>query len=185
MAAPYDPRQQNYNKFTEYPLTSYNIIKYLMDNENSLWKILKYSDANAWNKPDLSIDEKSGMIYNGLANETDYRVFMDIGQDNSWTIEACFLRISTGILLPSNYVYGHLTIVCELFTHYKINHMSNYTTRLDFATQRLLQILNGADVEGVGRLYFDEKASSQARSFPMGTIPYKGRATIFCNHSLG
>jgi len=45
--------------------------------------------------------------------------------------------------------------------------------------------LNGADIEGVGRLYFDYRASAASRSMPMGAIPYKGRATIMCNYSLG
>lgn len=185
MTAPYNVDQASYNKFETYPLTPYNIVKYLMDNDDQIWKVLNYSDADAWNKPNLTLSQKAGLVYNGLSNETDFRVFLDTGQDNAWTVEACILRISTGMLSPTNYVYGHLSMSCEVYSHYKINHMSNYITRLDFITQRLLEVLNGAEIDGVGKLYFDAKASSQAKSFPIGAIPYKGRVTIFCNHNLG
>ena len=184
-SAPYDTKQHEYNKFKQYPLTSYNIFQYLMNNEEQLWKILKYSDADAWNRPNLTMAEKASMIYAGQPNETEYRGFLDLGQDNSWTIEACFLRIAPLVLLGSTYVYGHMSIACELYCHYKISTLSNYTSRLDYGTQRILEALNGADISDVGRLYFDTKASSEARSRPMGAIPYKGRVTILCNYYLG
>lgn len=183
--APYDPKQAEYNKFEQYPLTSYNVIKFLMNNEDDLWKVLKYSDPDAWNKPNLSYDEKASLIYIGLPNITDKRVFLDVGQDNSWTIEACFLRVAPATLVPDTYVFGHMSIACEIYSHYKINTMTNYTARTDYATQRVIATLNGADIPDVGRLYFDYKASTQTRSMLIGAIPYKGRTTILCNYYLG
>lgn len=180
-----DATQDTYNKYQQYPLTGYNIAKYLIENEEQLWKILKYSDSDAWKKDDLSHSDKADLIYAGQPNETFYRLFFDSGQDNAWTEEACFLRIATLVLTPSNYVYGYMSISFELYTHYKIATLSNYTTRLDYGTQRIIECLNGADIPDVGRLYFDSRASSQTRSILMGAIPYKGRATIMCNHILG
>jgi hypothetical protein len=177
--------QSSYNKFITFPSTSYNLIKYLMDNEEQLWKILKYNDPNAWNKPNLTHDEKASLIYLGQANETDFRVFMDLGQDNAWLIEACTLRIAPLNLNPQNYVFGHLSIGFEIYSHYKINTMDNYTTRIDYGTQRIIEVFNGADIDGIGRLYFDYKASSSARSVVIGSIPFKGRATVMCNYNLG
>lgn len=183
--APFDPKKAVYNKFTAYPLTSYNIIKYLMNNEEQLWKILKYNDPDAWNKPNLTMEEKSSLIYSGQSDETDFRVFMDVGADNAWTIEACILRISPFNITPQNYIFGYMTISCEIYSHYRINTMTNYTTRIDYGTQRLIETLNGADIPDVGRLYFDYRASTQTKSMVIGAIPYKGRATILCNYYLG
>lgn len=180
-----DIRQESYNKFENLPLISYSIIKYLIDNDDEIWKLLKYNSSDAWNKPVLTKAQKGALVYDGSVNETDYRVFMDVGADNSWTIEACILRISPITAIPSNYVNGILSIGTEIYCHYKINTMSNYQTRIDTITQRLIQILNGADIDNVGRLYFDTKASSVCKSIVIGAIPFKGRATVFCNQTLG
>jgi hypothetical protein len=45
--------------------------------------------------------------------------------------------------------------------------------------------LNGAEIDGVGRLFFDHRASAFSKSILIGSIPYKGRATIMCNYFLG
>ena len=182
--APYDVRQAEYNKYKQYPLTSYNIIKYLIVNEEDLWKILKYNDPDAWNKTNLTLEEKSALVYAGQPNETEFRIFLDVGQSNSWTIEACFLRVAPLVLTPENFVYGYMSIGFELYSHYKVNTMSNYTTRLDYGTQRIIETLNGAEIPDVGRLYFDYKASTQTKSMLIGAIPYKGRLTVLCNYYL-
>ena len=44
----------------------------------------------------------------------------------------------------------------EIFSHYKINHMSNYQTRIDTIAEELLSTFNGADVGGIGLLSFNE-----------------------------
>jgi hypothetical protein len=180
-----DARKDQYNKFSMFPLAPYNVIKYLMANEEELWKILKYQDPDAWNKPDLTLEDKANLVYAGQPNETDYRVFMDSGNDNAWTVEACILRVTNLNLIPNNYVYGSLSIGFQVYSHYKINTMSNYTVRTDYVTQRLIEALNGSDIDGIGRLYFDFKASTLTKSVIIGAIPFKGRATVMCNYALG
>ena len=180
-----DSRKNEYNKFETLPLASYNITKYLMDNEETIWKLLKYSDADAWNKPNLSLGEKAALVYAGQPNETDFRVFNSVGQDNSWTVEACLLRISPATILPNNYVFGYSSIAFEVYCHYKVVTLSNYMNRIDYASQRLIECLNGAEIDGVGRLFFDHRASAFSKSILIGSIPYKGRATIMCNYFLG
>jgi hypothetical protein len=180
-----DARQDQYNKYKTFPLTSYNIIRYLMNNEDDLWKILKYSDPDAWNKPNLTLEEKAALIYAGQPDEENYRVFADVGMDNAWSVQACILRVAPITLLPTNYVYGYVSIGFEVYCHYKANTMSNYMTKIDFGTQRIIETLNGAEIDGVGRLYFDFKASSASKSVVIGSIPFKGRATILCNQDLG
>ena len=180
-----DVRKQSYNKFTQLQNLSYNCISYLIEKEELLWKLLKYNDPDCWNKADLTKEEKGSLIYNGSPEETKYRVFMDIGADNSWLVEACILRVSPLNIIPNNYIYGNVSMSFEIYTHYKINQLSNYTTRIDSATQRIIETMNGAEVEGLGRLYFDRRASGNARSIAIGSIPYKGRATILCNYLSG
>lgn len=177
--------QDSYNKFIQFPSVSYNIIKYLLEHEEQIWKVLYYTDPNAWNKPNLTMQEKTSLIYSGHSEEQNFRVFMDVGQDNSWTVEACILRISPLTLVPQQYVNGYMSVLFEVYSHYKINTMDNYTTRVDYATQRLIEILNGAEIDGIGRIYFDFNASNSSKSVVIGSIPFKGRATIMCNKNLG
>lgn len=179
-----DIRKNQYNKFTNLPILSYNCIKHLIKNEEILWKLLKYNDADCWNKPNLTEAEKGALVYDGSPEETKYRVFMDIAADNSWLVEACILRVSPLNIVPTNYIYGNVSMSFEVYCHYKTNHLSNYMTKIDYATQRIIEVMNGSEVEGLGRLYFDRK-SGNSRSIVIGSIPYKGRATILCNYLTG
>ena len=176
-----DTVKQSYNKFTEFPTISYNVIKYLMNNNEMIWKLLNYNVANAYQESNLTLSQKAGLIFDGLGKETDFRVFQYLGQDDSWTIESCSIRVCPIELVPANYVYGNISLGFEIYCHGKINTLSNYTTRLDTITQQLIETLNGQEVGGIGRLYFDSRASSRCRAQTMGSIPYRGTGLIFCN----
>jgi hypothetical protein len=180
-----DLTQQSYNKFEGLENIPYNCINYMMNNNELIWKLLKYSDPDAWKKADLTTSEKGLLVYDGLKDPTSCRVFMDVGLDDSWLVEACMLRVSVVEAVPTNYVRGNITVGFEIYSHYKINHLSNYTTRLDKLAQQVIEVFNGADIADVGRLYFDARAHRTAKLSTIGMIPYKGKAVVMCNHSLG
>jgi hypothetical protein len=180
-----DTTQESYNKYTTFPNIPYNIISYLMDNNETVWKLLYYTDNNAWNKPALSRTQKASLVYNGSPNMFDYRVFMSTNLEDGWTAEAAILRIPTLELLPTNYVYGNATIGLEVYCHSKIESLNNYTTRTDTIIQSLLQTLNGAEISGVGRLFFDARASGRCRMVSIGALPYRGKALMMVNTQLG
>ena len=180
----WDGRKDEYNKFLQYPELSYNCIAYLIDHEEMLFKLLKYATPDAWNQPNLTKQEKGSMVYDGSPNETDFKIFLDTGADNSWTLETCILRVSPLSVIPTNITYGYVTMGFEVYSHYKINHLSNYQTRIDLASQRIIETMNGAEVGGLGRLYFDQRGSRATKSIVIGSIPYKGRATILCNYAV-
>jgi len=179
----YSP-QDDYNKFTGLDEIPYNIISYLIDNDEETWKMMGYRDPNCW-KPsilNLTKDEKRDLIYDGIKKQTDCRVFMDVGADYAWTIEATILRISILEVQPLNHIRGNFHVGFEVYTHYNISTMSNYKTRNLAMINRLLEIFNGAEIGGLGRIYFDYKASPKCRIYPIGQIPYKGMGMIMCNH---
>jgi len=180
-----DSRQDEYNKFSTLSTLSYKCIEYLIDNEEILWKLLKYNDADAWQEDDLTSAEKAALVYDGSPNQTDFRVFMDVGADDSWADEVCLLRVSPITVIPTNYVNGIITMGFEIYCHYRSNHLSNYKTKIDYGTQRIIETMNGAEISGLGRLVFDSRISPVCKSVVVGTIPFKGRATIFYSHGLG
>ena len=180
-----DTRQEEYNKFGNFANISFLCIEYLMDNDEEIWKLLKYNNPDSWRGANLTKAEKAALVYDGSPNETDYRIFLDLAQDNSWTIEACILRISPTLAVPVNYVWGVMCVGFEVFCHYKTNTLSNYTTKIDSVSQRLIEVFNGAEIPTLGRLYFDYKASNNSRLLTIGSIPFKGRALVMCTQSLG
>jgi len=183
------PDNRSYNTFEPFPLVSYNVITHLMENNELLWKLLKYNDPDAWKSnsehPNLTKAEKGALIYDGQFQKlNNFRVFLDIGQDQAFTKEACIHRVSPVDLYATNYVYGDLVLGLEVYCHYEINMMSNYQTRTDAVTQQLIETLNGAEIEGVGQLFFD-RTRYGGKSSVIGQIPFKGRGTIMCNNVLG
>lgn len=176
-----NPRQDEYNKFEMFPDIAYNCVATLVEKEDILWKLLKYSSPDALSQPNLTKEEKGVLIYDGSPNETDFNVFLSSGQDNSWTRETCILCVSPQVLIPTNHIYGNISISFEIYAHYKINHLKTYQTRTDLAAQRIISTMNGAEINGLGRIFFDARASRYTKSFVGGSIPYKSRIVIMCN----
>jgi hypothetical protein len=177
--------EEQYNKFANLPLLSYNCINYLMLNNELIWKLLKYNDSRPYEKSNLTMQEKGALIYAGQADSSSFRIFLDYGLDDSIIQEITLLRISVLELIPSNYVYGHVTMGMEVYSHYKIGTMANYQVRVDTIIQQLIETFNGAEITGLGRMYFDARANPRSRVSIIGQIPMKGKILTICNHMLG
>lgn len=186
-----DGIQDAYNKYSKLPSVPYNITTYLMDHDDFIWKLLKYNTADAWSpsKANLTKAEKGALIYKGVGAPANsaFRVFFDAGMDGAWDIQATILRISPVAIIPKNYVTGTQSIRFEVYTHSEINMLGNYNPRSLSVVQKLIEVLNGADIEGLGRIFFDYKASQYCRltGVNVGNATYKGYELIMCNQSLG
>lgn len=168
----------SYNTFSNLADYPYECIKALINNDEMIWKLLKHNTADAWNATDLSYSEKVSLIYNGADNTTDFRVFMEQGQPDVNTFENCQIRVSNHSVYPENRAIGTVSMVIEVYSHYKTNHLSNYKTRNDVVMQRMLEVLNGRNIDSLGRLYFDRLAGESNRLESGGQLPYKGKWAI-------
>jgi len=168
-----------YNKFTGFASLSYNCIKLLMDENELVWRLLGYTDEHAWNKPNLTQAEKGALIYAGQQDSSNYRVFMDGKQPDVLMKEVPLLRIMPSFAMGRNRTVGYVEISMEVFSHYKINTLSNYTTRVDLIIEELYGLFNGADVGGIGLLNFDKLSDQSARLFEIGQIPFGGKQIVF------
>jgi len=181
--------QDVYNKFPFLPQVPYFLIDYLLNNEEILWRLLKYNDADAWRldstHPNLSKLEKGALIYDGLKEQNSCRVFLDYGQDESMQEQICLLRISILETVPTNYIWGHLVMGWECYSHFKINTLSNYQTRTHMIAQRLIEVFNGKDMgDGIGRVYFDASRNPRSKMTILGNAPFKGVGLLMCNYAL-
>ena len=172
--------KDSYASYDVLPKLSYNIIEHLMTNPDAeiIWKLLKYKDADAWNKPNLTKKEKREMIYDGKHSQSNYNIFLDGFMDEATNEEKSFLRIYPSSIYPSTRTYGVCCINLEVFVHSQINHLSNYQTRIDTIIQALLKVLNGVNVNGVGVLYFDMQGNRYSKMSTTGEKPYKGKILV-------
>lgn len=156
---------------------SYNIIDYLINEPKAdiIWKLLKYEDSNAYTKPSLTNEEKRALIYKGQPNQSDYSIFFDYMMDDAEYKMKTILRIYPAEVYPLNRTNGICTINIEVYVHSQINHLANYKTRVDVIIQKILEILNGKYVGGIGVLFFDNQASRYDKVQTIGQKPYKGK----------
>lgn len=156
---------------------SYKIVEHLIMNPKAeiIWKLLKYSDADAYSRPNLTLEEKRALIYNGQAIQSDYHVFFDYMMDDAEDDMDTILRVYPADIYPLNRTTGLCTINLEVFAHAKINHLSNYRTRVDTIIQTLIEVLNGVDIGGVGVMFFDNQSSRYDKVQTIGQKPYKGK----------
>lgn len=172
-----------YNTYQNFPHYSHQCIKYLMDNNELIWKLLKYNTPTAWSGANLTAGEKAALIWNGDGSTDDYRVFIDDGAPDSETKEVSILRIFPFGLSPDNRTVGTVTMMMETYSHYKINTLSNYTTRTDTIIQQLLETFNGIVIGGIGRLHFDKRGTGASRLEMAGQLPFRGKWLLFGNKS--
>lgn len=180
MAIDMNAVKDSYATYDVMPHLSYNIIEHLMSNPDAeiIWKLLKYNSPDAWEKPNLSRREKSALIYDGSESQDGFSVFFDNFMDESTNAEKTFLRIYPSAIYPNNRTVGVCCVNIEVFTHSQINHLSDYSTRVDTIIQALFKVLNGVNVEGVGVLYFDIMGNRYCKMSTTGEKPYKGKIIV-------
>jgi hypothetical protein len=178
-----------YNKYENYPLISYNCAKFMMDNNELIWKLLKYNDKDAYKNdsahPNLTKTEKASLINNGDLDPdySRFRIFFDFGMDKAVDAQISILRISPIELIPTNHIYGRISMGFEVYTHFSLCTLSNYQSRLQLISQQIIEIFNGQEIGFLGRIHFDAKASSRCRmtTAGVGEIPFKGNLIVMSN----
>jgi len=167
-----------YNSYGTLADFSYNCISYLMDNNEMVWKLLKHNNPDAWNETDLSYEEKAELIYKGQQDASTSRVFLDIGQPDVLDEQICILRISPVAITPKNRTVGIVSMMFEVYSHYKANHLSNYQTRVDLICQNLLGVFNGKEMGGIGKMFFDSLRSTDNKLSQGGVTPFRGKRLV-------
>ena len=174
-------RDDSYALYNDFDSISYKCIKYLMENDEMVWKLLRYNTPDAWNRTDLTSAEKAALIYDGSDNTALFRVFLDQGQPEVQTGEVSIIRILPYSLNSDNRVVGNLLVMFEVYSNYHINHLDNYKTRTDMIVQRFLQVFNGATIAGIGKMHLDTMGTFGTRSELGGQLPFRGRWLLLGN----
>lgn len=175
-----------YEGYDEYP---YRCISYLIENNEIIWRLLKYNSPDAWDiskYPNLTHAEKAELIYTGVGEMIDFNVFSDVGQPDSFTKQTTILRISNYTLVPDNRTTGTATMIFEVYSHYHLNQLTNRRTRGDMILQQLIKTFNGKDVgTGLGKLFFDKAAVPSNTIQASGQLPFRGKWMLMSNRAGG
>ena len=175
-----------YNRFTNISDFSINIINYLIDHNETIWKLLKYDTNDALSKPSLTADEKTDLIYSGMGSvdnlidyhdiEKEYRIFTK-GMSSDAIEEYCSqLHIFLGKVSPQNRVTGRVDMYIQIISHNAILVLDNCRNRNEIFLQQIINTLNGATIEGRTQLSFNEEngSSNQARWYKFAEKWYEG-----------
>lgn len=176
----------DYNRFTHIPNFSMNIINYLIDNNETIWKLLKYETNDALSKPNLTTDEKTNLIYSGMSKvdnpedykdaEKGYRVFTK-GMSTDAIVEACSqLHIYVGNVIPRDHIVSNIDMYIQIISHNGILVLDNYQNRNEVMLQQILSTLNGAEIQGITNLSFDK--GNNVRWFKFSEKWYEGYRLI-------
>lgn len=180
-----------YNKYEPFPKYAYECIKYLMNNNELIWRLLKYNTPTAWDdtdltQPDLTQEEKGALIWSGYGDSSDFRVFMDDGVPDVETKEITRLNIFPYGISPRDRTVGSVTLMMEVYSHFKINTLSNYETRVDRIIQQLLYTFNGVEIPnlGISKIFFDKRGLGANRLEVAGQLPFRGKWLLFGSHTV-
>lgn len=173
-------QQKPYAKYAFLKRAGYNIVSNLLDNDKAeiIWKLLKDMTKDAWRISNLTKAEKRALIYNGSDIATDFAVFFDSGMDDSISDEKIFLRIYPYSVNPVNPYIGIVDIAFEIICHYKINTLSDYSTRVDSVISALIDCLNGTNIGGLGVMFFDAGRSRADKIQNFNQVPCKAKILI-------
>ena len=180
----FTPDETQFNKFHNLDSIETRIINYLRDTNtddcNRLWKLLKYSDMKALYKDNLSTIDKKNLIYQDR-NESDCRVFTFPYIEDNFTEVCSVIKVYMYSIHPVNHLISTVNIGIDILTHNKISNVYNDESdildggreveenistknRNAIMLKAILNILNGADVEGVGVLQFNKELSDKCQA---------------------
>ena len=145
-----------YNSMSALPFIPYTILTYLARNDEIIWKLLKYNSYDALSKPDLTFKQKMDLIWRTGPQEK-YGVFTTNLIEDAIAESKCIMKIYTHYihakeLNSSTVVYAFDCIYGGQMSLVDYNGVP--VSRGDLFINRILKVLNGAYVGGVGKLTF-------------------------------
>ena len=153
--------ESSYNQYDGLQNFTLLIIQHLMLNNEDIWKLLKYDTQDALEKPNLTREEKAKLIYPGASggDMDDYRVFRTPYLDDLTTNQQAQLRVYLESITPDTRLYGTVDVNIEVICHVKMIELNDYQNRAESIVWQVIKTLNGADVVGIGKLFFDRNGS--------------------------
>ena len=110
-----------YNTFEGMDEMPYKLIEHMIQHNDNIFKLLRYNDVDALDKPNLTLSEKANLIYKGETDSSPYRIFMQPSTDDALTNEMSQFRVYIDYIYPVNHIVSEVYFAFEILTHNKIN----------------------------------------------------------------
>lgn len=190
----------NYNSFKDMSTIPNTIVtEYLFDNED-IWKLIYYTLDDKGNPivkplemPDLTPQQKRGLIYQGVDDVNKFRVFFTMfPQNEEINDQIQQVRIYRSRILPTNPFKSSVSWKFDLPCHFGVQTIivdNIVRNRSDVLQEKILETLNGVEVGGVGALQFSydmENRMSDRSDFVKFNVQFSGHSfTMSCNYLRG
>lgn len=158
----------DYNSFTNGPMIPYKIMEFLATENETIWKILKYSTKDCLSKPNLSLEEKMNMIWSDEPKTQDYAVFLTDLVEDLEPVSKTILKIYNYHTVPTNRLKAVESYIFDILHGGKlaiIEYKGVPCNRAEVLKRELLNTLSGAFVGGVSPLWFDVGHSSLDKGY--------------------
>lgn len=153
-----------YNSLSQLPFIPYRIMAYLANKDEIIWKLLAYNDYYALSKPNLTFTQKMGLIWKPKKDklQADYSVFLTSLVEDAIPESKCVLKLYDYYIHAKN-LYTAPVVYAFDFLYGGDMALVEYegvpVPRGDLFIHRVLSVLNGAVVGGVGKLVFHDDMS--------------------------
>ena len=151
-----------YNSMSRLPQIPYNILTYLAQEEQILWKLLAYNGYDALNQPDLTPSQKLDLLWKNGDPQEPYNVFFTNLVEDAIPESKCILKIYNYYIHADQLYTGTVVYAFDFLFGGKMS-LVDYNgvpvSRGDLFINRILTNLNGAEVNGVGKMIFDDDLS--------------------------
>ncbi|MBQ0141792.1 MAG: hypothetical protein KBT06_03155 [Prevotellaceae bacterium] len=158
-----------YSSLSQLPKGLYNILTYLALNNENIWKMMKYNSYDALSHPNLSMGEKLAFLWKHGAQE-EYSLFFTNLVEDEICESKCILKMYQYYIHANPSQYLSTIVYAFDFLYGGTMSLVDYdgvpANRGDLFVHEIMATLNGADIDGVGKLQFNDKLSrySAARS---------------------
>lgn len=188
---------QAFNSFKEVPEFPYRIIEALLTSKEDMvekfWKLLKYADVEALDKPNLTYDEKLELVWTGDSIEQNYAVFLKpmVGSAIDTASAQTQLRLYRYTISPTTQFESIICFEADFVTNEKTCLVYNdgiLCERTDLMETMFLDIMNGRDINiGSGVITFSRELSRSCNSqLTMGNSKtFYGRSLVFALDFIG
>lgn len=152
-----------YNSLSALPNIPYNILSYLVLSKEAenLWKMLVYNSYDALSKPDLTTAEKLNLLWRDGKQE-DYGVFFTNLVEDAIPTSKCILKIYNYYDQPNELYLANIVYAFDFLYGGQMS-LVEYNgvpvSRGDLFVYIMLNVLNGANVGGVGNMSWLTDAS--------------------------
>ena len=176
-----------YNRFINIDGIEDRVIYYLLSPNNKteqeleqthiIWKLLYYDDIDALNKPLPKYSDVVKLVANNNVTQNHFRIFRSPHMEEAFTEQCSLLKIYIDSIIPSDRYRSIVNFGIDVLVHNKIINVNvsdedvappidtvdgieykiSQKSRVSVLSKAILYLLNGADVQGVGRMEFSQQ----------------------------